>query len=421
MRSYGTVPSGDLEADTLPSQQHIGSRKREQARKRSNVKGFGALVMTMCPMLFLWCSLSKDRDTSAVEPPSLSPSHLSGDTPLYLWLVEHHSDAHDQNSATLRTLFAIDMYATNTTDAHANGPNVETARTGPLAAVPVPGFYMLPGRALGPLSNLVPGGPAHNANTNVTDVLRSAPGPPRGRSASVKRGEPPTHDAAGSSIQSLQAMPPAAIVTTKTEIVAKASKKSMKSVYAALGMVVSLFLLTGTGHWMKRKRALAAKHAAQPQSQSNEPYQFNNNSTPEPEDIRGTQTNHDLKSRVRAFFSVNLWKKALSLPSTRENDVVADLNDAERGDNGRKLQKKRGTRLGDSVDLSVPIMPPAVKAIQSTRPASNAAATEGILRVETENSRPAIVGGLTTARHQGPRGAATRRSHRSSSMQTENA
>lgn len=116
MRSYGTVPSEDLEADTSPSQQHIRSRKREQARKRSNVKGFGALVMTMCPMLFLWCSLSKDRDTSAVEPPSLSPPHLSGDTSLYLWLVEHDSHAHGQNFATLRTLFAIDMYATNTTD-----------------------------------------------------------------------------------------------------------------------------------------------------------------------------------------------------------------------------------------------------------------------------------------------------------------
>ncbi|KAL8656277.1 MAG: hypothetical protein Q9210_000368 [Variospora velana] len=421
MRSYGTVPSEDLEAHTLPSQQRITPREREQARKMRNVKGFGALMMTMCLILFLWCSLSEDRETPAVEPPSVSPPPLSGDTSLYLWLVEHDSDAHDPNFATLKTLFAVDMYATNTTDAHVNGPNVETARTGPLAAVLVPGFYMLPGRAPGPLSNIVPGGPAHNANTNVTDVLRSALGPPRGRSASVKRGEPPTHDAAGSSIQSLQAMPPAAIVTTKTEIVAKASKKSMKSVYAALGMVVSLFLLTGTGHWMKRKRALAAKRAAQSQGQSNEPYQFNNHSIPEPEDIRGTQTNHDLKSRVRAFFSVNLWNKALSLPLTRDNDAVSDLDDAERGDNGRELQKKRGTRLGDSVDLGVPIMPPAVGAIQSARPASNAASTEGILRVKTENVRPAIVEGLTTARHQGPRGAATRRSHRSSSMQTENA
>ncbi|KAI4206882.1 MAG: hypothetical protein LQ348_000775 [Seirophora lacunosa] len=564
IRSYGTRPSEDLEAHALPPQRRVGPQGRAQARITRNRIGFCALVMFTCLVYFLWFRVSTGQDTPGAEPPSVSPPHLSGASSVYLWLVEHDGDAHDQSLATMKTLYAADIYATNTTDgcesigerstwnldragyaefylddivadpvkyrrvleadmvycpragfdssayarsvpcrvygnsyssrdaswqhspetrlldvtndlslAHRpsfkgvhrvrpcickaggnpdgtvsskalksarrlvveclghlsaratdgfHAAHAEAVRTAPLGAVLVPGFYMLPSRAPGPFDTTGHGEPAHQADMNTSDVLESALGLPKGRSAKVERGEPSTHDAAGNSIQPLQALPPATIVATDTEIVANASKRSLKSVYAALAAVVSLFLLAGTGHWMKRKRAVAEKRMVQSQRQSNKPNQSNDRIKPEgPEDGSGAHVSHDLQSRVRSFFSKNWWKKLLSLPSTRKKETGPELNDVERGDNHIKLQKKRGTRLGDSGDPGVPIMPPAAGATPSGRPASKTASTEGMLRVGSENVGPAMVEGSTTARPQGARGAAARRSHRSSSMLAETA
>ncbi|KAI4091556.1 MAG: hypothetical protein LQ344_004036 [Seirophora lacunosa] len=564
IRSYGTRPSEDLEAHALPPQRRVGPQGRAQARITRNRIGFCALVMFTCLVYFLWFRVSTGQDTPGAESPSVSPPHLSGASSVYLWLVEHDGDAHDQSLATMKTLYAADIYATNTTDgcesigerstwnldragyaefylddivadpvkyrrvleadmvycpragfdssayarsvpcrvygnsyssrdaswqhspetrlldvtndlslAHRpsfkgvhrvrpcickaggnpdgtvsskalksarrlvveclghlsaratdgfHAAHAEAVRTAPLGAVLVPGFYMLPSRAPGPFDTTGHGEPAHQADINTSDVLESALGLPKGRSAKVERGEPSTHDAAGNSIQPLQALPPATIVATDTEIVANASKRSLKSVYAALAAVVSLFLLAGTGHWMKRKRAVAEKRMVQSQRQSNKPNQSNDRIKPEgPEDGSGAHVSHDLQSRVRSFFSKNWWKKLLSLPSTRKKETGPELNDVERGDNHIKLQKKRGTRLGDSGDPGVPIMPPAAGATPSGRPASKTASTEGMLRVGSENVGPAMVEGSTTARPQGARGAAARRSHRSSSMLAETA
>lgn len=116
IRSYGTRPSEDLEAHALPPQQRVGPQGRAQARITRNRIGFCALAMFTCLVYFLWFRVSTGQDTPGAEPPSVSPPHLSGATSVYLWLVEHDGDAHDQSLATMKTLYAVDIYATNTTD-----------------------------------------------------------------------------------------------------------------------------------------------------------------------------------------------------------------------------------------------------------------------------------------------------------------
>lgn len=117
MRSYGTLPSEEDPQETALLPQPEDVQKRVNARRGPHHKGYGALFAFIFLVLVgFFASPWTTTDTPAAVPPSIPPPNHSGQELQYVWLVEHDTDAYDQSLATSRSLYAIDIFLTNTSN-----------------------------------------------------------------------------------------------------------------------------------------------------------------------------------------------------------------------------------------------------------------------------------------------------------------
>ncbi|KAL8717654.1 MAG: hypothetical protein Q9225_005127, partial [Loekoesia sp. 1 TL-2023] len=112
MRSYGTLSSDTLPITETPQPSH-SPQERLDARHMRSHKGYSALFICMCLLLVWLFGPTRNQDAPDNTPSSPSAPNPSGEDPEYLWLVEHDRDAHDQRLATLKSLYAVNIFLTN--------------------------------------------------------------------------------------------------------------------------------------------------------------------------------------------------------------------------------------------------------------------------------------------------------------------
>ncbi|KAL8709552.1 MAG: hypothetical protein Q9225_007436 [Loekoesia sp. 1 TL-2023] len=184
------------------------------------------------------------------------------------------------------------------------------------------------------------------------------------------------------------------------------------------------------GYAMRRKRRQQHARLAQEKpahysdQQVLEPGQFNDHTIPEvPEETLEPDTKvHSWHQRLwqgaQAIFFISKWKQGLSKSRLENQLTVSNLNEAEKGNSPKKLQKQKGTRPENPNNLPVPIIPPAsaMPSYCSDGGLSNKAVPRNHdTSHKAQNRRANAVEGSTTARQIRSKGAATRRSSRSSS------
>lgn len=117
-RSYGTLAS-----EHQPLMQTRQTRHEKRLRISTGFllryKYYGGLGV--CLLLICFIAWSGNYRASA-GPPTRTPTepsrniHHNRQLPVYLWLVEHDPDAHDQALATLKSLYTADRFLSNTSD-----------------------------------------------------------------------------------------------------------------------------------------------------------------------------------------------------------------------------------------------------------------------------------------------------------------
>ncbi|KAL8661142.1 MAG: hypothetical protein Q9202_005857 [Teloschistes flavicans] len=119
-KSYETLASEHQPLiQTRQTRQEI--RLRNSTGYHVRYKIYGGFVLVMCLLLMWFVAWTGKYHTSAHPPihPPTGPSHhvqYNGQLPVYLWLVEHDPDVHDQELTTLKSLYTADRFLTNTSD-----------------------------------------------------------------------------------------------------------------------------------------------------------------------------------------------------------------------------------------------------------------------------------------------------------------
>lgn len=197
-------------------------------------------------------------------------------------------------------------------------------------------------------------------------------------------------------------------------------------VYVATGILILFIGLAVTGHAIKRKLQYRAKlkseqPAPPPDQQNLAPGQVNDYVIlKEPKD---TLDPHPWYQRLgqsgQVIFPVSEWKKRFFKSPPENERILPNLDEAEKGNSPRKLQKRRGTKPEDRPDLPVRIMPPASAMpwpSLDSGPSESAVLGNHDTNRKAQNFTGGAVEGLSTAQQTvSSKIAATRRSNRSTS------